>query len=734
MRPLSFLPDGRRRLLDARSTRRTSPAAGRFTRSTWRPARDGRSRIIRSGSSTASRASTARACSGSRTRPVTSPATGSRSRSTEARRDRFSTAFRTDGTRGSRKLRDRRRGDLGSRRIRDLRLARRRSRARAPSLRATPSGSVAHYDGGFLRGALSRDGDAARAYEHSEHGDLIHPALRVVDPRTGSTVGDLLDEGMALDAKCWSPIAGDAAARVRPTSGTVTSRPGIWNLSTGERTDLDVGLEGATTVGDWWPDGSALLLVNLFEGRSYLYRYELATGALARRCRRSLGTSGRRAFAPTAGVVRPRAGPPAAPRPRRHRRRGPHARRFRRLRRGRTSPGTSRTSTARSVHGFYVTPDDSGGPFPVMMFVHGGPSWLDLDRWQPEVQAYVDAGFVVGLVNYRGSIGYGREWRDTLIGNIGGPELEDVNAGLRDLVARGLADPERAVIAGYSWGGYVTLLEVGKHPELWRCGDRRRARRGLRGRVRRAVTAPPGVRQGAPRRHDPEGGARPHARPQRDQLRRRRAGACSLPHRAERLAAARTARRWRTSTGSPRASIRTRCTCTRPGTRRSTCRRAREAGRHGARLPRSATFPAFATLVTLTGSRPRPGSSLPSRSSSDAPPPVETHETRSASPSSEIARTESPPPTTVNASASATACATAFVPPAKRGHSKTPIGPFQKTVRAVADPRAEASRASPDRCRDRASPRARRRTAVTRLSASASNAAAATTSVGSSAA
>ena len=122
------------------------------------------------------------------------------------------------------------------------------------------------------------------------------------------------------------------------------------------------------------------------------------------------------------------------------------------------------------VHGFVVTPDDSGGPFPVLMFVHGGPTWLDLDRWQPEVQAYVDAGFAVGMVNYRGSIGYGREWRDVLIGNIGGPELEDVNAGLADLVERGIADPDRAVVAGHSWGGYITLLELGKHPELWRCG------------------------------------------------------------------------------------------------------------------------------------------------------------------------------------------------------------------------------------------------------------------------
>ena len=68
-----------------------------------------------------------------------------------------------------------------------------------------------------------------------------------------------------------------------------------------------------------------------------------------------------------------------------------------------------------------MTPNDAGGPFPVVMLVHGGPSWLDLDRWQPEIQALADAGFAVGMVNYRGSTGYGREWRDTLIGNIGGP-------------------------------------------------------------------------------------------------------------------------------------------------------------------------------------------------------------------------------------------------------------------------------------------------------------------------
>jgi len=322
--------------------------------------------------------------------------------------------------------------------------------------------------GGFVRGGLSTDGTLL-CLEHAEHGDLIHPALRVIDPRTGATVGEQLDQGMSLSAKCWSPIPGaNLLAFEHERDGD--QRPGLWDLSTGERRDLVVELEGPVFVEDWCPDGSALLLANLYEGRDRLFRYVLASGDLqaistdpgfiwkarvrpdgsvwylheqGHRQRLALDEAGVDLLTSDGGL-------------------GPSGRPYR--------SWYFDNEHGQRVHGFLVTPDDSGGPFPVLMFVHGGPTWLDLDRWQPEVQAYVDAGFAVGLVNYRGSIGYGREWRDALIGNIGGPELEDVNAGLRDLVGRGIADPARAVIAGYSWGGYITLLELGKHPDLWVCG------------------------------------------------------------------------------------------------------------------------------------------------------------------------------------------------------------------------------------------------------------------------
>ena len=335
--------------------------------------------------------------------------------------------------------------------------------------RSTESVRLGSVDeAGFLRGALSPDGSLL-CLEHAEHGDLIHPALKVVDPRSGATVGELTDHGMSLVAKCWSPVGGDQRlAFDHEREGD--QRPGIWNLETGERHDLAVGLEGGVFVEDWWSDGRALLLLNRFEGRDRLLRFDLESGDLGpiasepgfiwkarvrpdgrvwflheqgHRLRRIVDDSG-------SEVLSVGGDPPPQGRPYESWHfLNPHGQR---------------------VHGFYVTPDESGGPFPVIMFVHGGPTWLDLDRWQPEVQAYVDSGFAVAMVNYRGSIGYGREWRDTLIGNIGGPELEDVNAGLADLVERGIADPERAVVAGWSWGGYVTLLELGKHPELWRCG------------------------------------------------------------------------------------------------------------------------------------------------------------------------------------------------------------------------------------------------------------------------
>ncbi len=138
-------------------------------------------------------------------------------------------------------------------------------------------------------------------------------------------------------------------------------------------------------------------------------------------------------------------------------------------------------------------------------------------------------------------------------------------------------------------------------------------------------------------------------------------------------------------------------------------------------------------LILATGSPPRRAAPCPRAARGSRRRRSRPTRSRSARPSSFSARTESAPPTTENASSfAATASATAFVPSAKRGHSKTPIGPFQKIVRASAIRAAKrvarlGADVEPEPAR-RAARRRRRRAD----SASSANAAAPTTSIGSS--
>jgi dipeptidyl aminopeptidase/acylaminoacyl peptidase len=334
--------------------------------------------------------------------------------------------------------------------------------------RSTEHLRVAGHYGGSNRGGLSADGGLL-CLQHAEHGDEIHEALRVIDPRTGAVVDELVDDGMSLMSSAWSPVAGDGRlAIVHEREGI--PKPALWEPGSGTWIEVPVALDGELSVADWWPDASALLLSQLHDGRHRLHRYDLGTGELtpvshpegqvewaqvrpdgAVWFRHSSGSTAPRILDDAGREVLPLEGEPA-----------PSGRPFASIR--------FDNRHGQSVQAFLVTPEGEG-PFPVFLRPHGGPTWLDEDKWHPEVQSYVDAGFAVVLVNYRGSTGRGAEWRDALIGDIGGPELEDLNDALDELIARGVADPDRSVIGGWSWGGYLTLMMLGKHPERgWRCG------------------------------------------------------------------------------------------------------------------------------------------------------------------------------------------------------------------------------------------------------------------------
>ncbi|MEX1100819.1 MAG: prolyl oligopeptidase family serine peptidase [Actinomycetota bacterium] len=319
---------------------------------------------------------------------------------------------------------------------------------------------------GFNTGGLSADGSLL-AFAHSEHGDPLHPALRVLDVRTGETVGDLWDgDGKGLSAAAWSPVPGDQRLAVVHERADL-QRPTIWNPVTGERSDLEVDHPGAIEeIWDWYPDGSAILVSASLDGRDSLLRIDASTGA-ATPVEHDEGVVSVARVRPDGEVwIRCSAGGTPS------RVIGARGTSLLELD-GEASPGGRpyeswefTNPNGQRVHGFVVRPDGEG-PFPLVIDIHGGPTWQWYDEFSPTVQSWVDAGFAVALVNYRGSTGYGAAWRDEINGNPGFTELEDVMAGLDDLIASGIADPARAVIAGDSWGGYLTLLGIGMHPDRW---------------------------------------------------------------------------------------------------------------------------------------------------------------------------------------------------------------------------------------------------------------------------
>ncbi len=123
----------------------------------------------------------------------------------------------------------------------------------------------------------------------------------------------------------------------------------------------------------------------------------------------------------------------------------------------------------RDVHAFYyppTNPDVSAPPEtqpPLIVATHGGPTGATLDVLDPKVQFWTSRGFAVLDVNYSGSTGYGRPYRDRLKGQWGIVDVEDAVGGAQAMVAAKKADPERLIIRGGSAGGYTTLAALTFH-------------------------------------------------------------------------------------------------------------------------------------------------------------------------------------------------------------------------------------------------------------------------------
>ncbi|BEP16842.1 S9 family peptidase [Pyrofollis japonicus] len=107
-------------------------------------------------------------------------------------------------------------------------------------------------------------------------------------------------------------------------------------------------------------------------------------------------------------------------------------------------------------------------PGPTVVLVHGGPFSEDADMWHTFAAALALAGFHVVMPNYRGSTGYGEEWRMKILGDPCGKELEDIVSAAKWAKESGLAS--RVYIMGYSYGGYMTLCALTRKPGVFVAG------------------------------------------------------------------------------------------------------------------------------------------------------------------------------------------------------------------------------------------------------------------------
>ncbi|UVK87978.1 S9 family peptidase [Pseudomonas sp. B21-051] len=112
------------------------------------------------------------------------------------------------------------------------------------------------------------------------------------------------------------------------------------------------------------------------------------------------------------------------------------------------------------AHGFfYPAMNDEAQP-PLVVFIHGGPTSACYPMLDPRIQYWTQRGFAVADLNYRGSSGYGREYRQALHLSWGEVDVEDACAVVAYLAEQGLIDGERAFIRGGSAGGYTTLCAL----------------------------------------------------------------------------------------------------------------------------------------------------------------------------------------------------------------------------------------------------------------------------------
>ncbi|MFD9465671.1 alpha/beta hydrolase family protein [Streptomyces sp. NPDC060027] len=324
-------------------------------------------------------------------------------------------------------------------------------------------------DGGLLAVATA-PGDAAAVTVLTTRGETVAvlPGTGVArgskdrpDPPTeGDTTGRLWCLG-------FSPRQGDRDLLLVRESGYRYVLE-TWTPTAGTMTHPWCSFDTEITA-HWYPDGRAVLVRQERHGRSLLHRVEPRTrrrtlvptpvGSLLDAAPRP-GGGLHYVWTDTAHPPVPRATdatplPPAGPTtvvPGHH-------------------TGVWTPVPGGRVHALLSLPErPTDAPPPAVFLVHGGPADHDRDAYDATVHSLVASGYAVVRVNYRGSTGYGPNWRRAFPDGVGHTQVRDLAAVRAELVRRRLIAGDATALWGVSWGAYLVLLALGTRPGLWRAG------------------------------------------------------------------------------------------------------------------------------------------------------------------------------------------------------------------------------------------------------------------------